>query len=177
MHVLLAILSGLAAVFWALWRLDREGFDFAALNPFLWKRRAHWRQQYEADPLFLLSAPLEVASVLMLAIAREKGEISLEEIYQIKAMMVSKLGRTPQQADELFRASSHLLRQHDSIRGKVADILSPCRNAFTAMHVDTIDGLLTAIVAIAGPASREQAAIMDEFRSFFRPQSSEDAWS
>jgi len=168
MHILLALLSGLGGVIWAIYYLDRTGFDFASLNPFLWMRRAHWKRQYEKDPLFSLNSPLEVACVLLLGVAKEAGEITSDERAAIKALMMSELKRPQREADDLYQASAFLLRDHESIVGKVGRIVEDSRSRFTPEQVDSIESLLESVARTGRAPTERQLAVIDEFREEFR---------
>lgn len=176
MHIVLAVLSGLAAVFWVIYRLDREGFDFASLNPFLWKRRANWKQKLERDAIYLLETPLEVASLLMVAIAKETGEISMEEKLVIKGLMVSDLKRSQEESEKYFSVSSHFLQKHETIVGKVAKIIEPVKDQFTTEQTSSIDELLTSIASVAGCPSAPQQAVLSEFREAVGGKPKQESW-
>jgi hypothetical protein len=175
--MILAILTGLGGVLWALYYLNRDGFDFAALNPFLWKRRAHWKQQYGKLPIFCLTAPIDVAAVLLLAVAKETGEISLEEKNTIKDLMISELKRSRKEADELFVLATHLLNEHGSIIGKVGDILQGCKATFSPEQIQSLGDLLTTVAHVAGDPSERQQTILSEFAGAFHAPSSSDNWA
>jgi len=60
-------------------RLEGAGVDLASLNPFLWYQRHKWNRRFHANPIYALETQLEAVGLLTTAIAKTKGDMSLEE--------------------------------------------------------------------------------------------------
>ena len=73
MHILIAFLGSLVTVFYL---LDRLGIDIGGFNPFHWHRKRKWTKQYNADPIYSVEDPMQVASLLILGVAKLDGVIS-----------------------------------------------------------------------------------------------------
>ena len=79
MHIIIAILTAVVGVIWALYRLQNSGVDLNSFNPFYWLRRRAWEAKLGTKPLHRLEKPLEVAAVLVVAALKTEGEISREQ--------------------------------------------------------------------------------------------------
>ena len=105
MHIVLAVLSSVAGLIWALVALQRSGFGPSAINPFLWLRRLRWRKQYSIPPLYRLDEPMDVAAVLILDMAKCEGEISAEQKRAIQAIFGTSFKLNSDMASDLLLAS------------------------------------------------------------------------
>src|SRR5262245_60464009 len=79
MPIVLGLLTSIVTILWILYRLAEMGVTLGGLNPWAWRRRRAWRKQYEADPLFTLTEPLEVTALLAAATAKADGDMSAAE--------------------------------------------------------------------------------------------------
>ena len=110
MHIVITLITALGGLFWAMYYLQRSGFDFNSLNPFLWHRRAQWQNKYNTKPIYNLSEPLDVAVLLLLGIAKCEGEISAEQKQQLLKILENEFHLSGDQASDQLLASSHLLK-------------------------------------------------------------------
>lgn len=46
MHILIAFLTTVAGLIWALYRLQNSGVNLNAFNPFYWMHRRKWQKKY-----------------------------------------------------------------------------------------------------------------------------------
>ena len=74
MHILIAFLTALASVLYA---MDRLGVDIGWLNPWAWRRRRRWMKQLHTNPAFNLDSPLEAMALLLLATAKIEGVLEI----------------------------------------------------------------------------------------------------
>ena len=79
MPYLLGLLGMIVTIVVLLNRLADAGIDLGGLNPFLLRRRRAWRQKFEANPIFSLEEPMEVAAVLAVGVAKADGDMSAEQ--------------------------------------------------------------------------------------------------
>ena len=47
MHILIAAITAIGGLIWALYRLQNSGFDLNAFNPFYWARRREWEKKLD----------------------------------------------------------------------------------------------------------------------------------
>lgn len=176
MHILIGVLTALAGLIWGLYRLQNAGLDLNAFNPFLWHRRRQWEKKAGVPAIYTLERPVDVAGLLLLGIARETGEISLEEKNRIRDLMVSVLKRTPNEARDLFAASSYLLRDYPSINGKVAGIIERSAKSFDPDQVESMRNLMLQVAGIDGGPSDAQLEIIAQFDQALRSTGESGAW-
>ncbi len=79
MHIVLGALAIIVTVLILLNRLADAGIDRGGFNPFPWRRRHTWRSKLDANPLFLLEDPKEIAALLAVGVAKIDGDMSSEE--------------------------------------------------------------------------------------------------
>lgn len=86
MHIIIATISAIAGLLWALNHLQNSGVALNSFNPFLWARRRKWAKQLGAKPMYGLTDSMEAAALLVVAVAKEHGDITRDtksESFQI----------------------------------------------------------------------------------------------
>jgi hypothetical protein len=166
-----AVLSAIPAIVWALVVLQRSGFDLNALNPFLWKRRRDWQAKRAARPIFALEEPIDVACVLLVAVAREGSELITEDRERLVGIFTQELKLDERKAREELKLAEYMLREGPSIVGEVGKIVAPCRGKFNQTQVDSLKSLLPTVTGSSRPLTPRQSAIVAEFDAAFRRDS------
>lgn len=166
-----AVLSLAPALIWALVALHRSGVDLNSLNPFLWKRRRDWQAKRTARAIFLLEEPIEVACVLLVAVAREGSELITEDRERLVGIFVQELKLDERKAREQLRLAEYMLRDGPSILGEVGKIVRPCRDKFNQVQADSLKALLPTVTGSSHPLTPRQKAIVAEFEAVFRKDS------
>ena len=165
MHIAIAFISSVVALLWALYRLEEMGISLGGLNPFHWRRRRAWRKKYEADPIYALEDPMEVAAAVVVAIARLDGVISASQ----KAAALSEFSKAfsldSKAALQLFGSVSHVLGQPQVIDKQIAGLLERHRNLFTAEQIESLLAMMSAVASADGALSAEQTQFLGEFRN------------
>jgi hypothetical protein len=138
----LAILTAIAGIIWALYRLHSSGVDLNAFNPFYWFRRRKWQNQINTKPIHLIENPMEAAALLLVATAKLDGEITREQKRFVIQLFVTEFSITETVANELYATSSYLLKDVDKITPEVRLILEPCKAAFKPNHIATLIEML-----------------------------------
>ena len=85
------------------------GIDLGGLNPWAWRRRRNWRQKFEANPIYSIASPMELAALLVAATAKADGDMSLEEKQTILGLFEREFHLSERDAASLLTASTHLL--------------------------------------------------------------------
>ena len=105
MHIVIAVITALAGLIWALNALQRGGFDFNSLNPFLAYRRWQWRSTYGGKAIYKLERPMDVAAVLLLGVAKADGEITSDQKRLLLEMFQSEFNISRDEESDLLLAS------------------------------------------------------------------------
>ena len=169
MHYVIALITAVAGLLFALNRLQSAGLDLNAFNPFLWYRRAQWRKKYASKPLYGLQHPMDVAASLMLATAKCEGEISSVQKRHILAMYKGEFHIPQEEATALFVASSFLLKDELSIVDQLDNVLARSRGRFTPEQVDSTLQLMERVARIDGPENREQLRLIERTSELLHP--------
>ena len=130
MHIVVGVLVALGSVLWALNRLQANGLDLNAFNPFTWFRRHKWKQKQGKKALHLIESPMEVASVLLVGIVALEGAITIEQRDYIFSVFTDEFGVPNEAAGELYASASYLIKDELGLAGQIRTILAPSRSKF-----------------------------------------------
>jgi uncharacterized tellurite resistance protein B-like protein len=177
--MIIAVLTALAGLIWALTALQRSGFDLNSLNPFLAWRRWQWRQSYGNKPLYKLDRPIDAAAVLVLGIAKAEGEVSSEQKKTLQALFQEEFGISREEASQLLLASSHLIRDELSLVERLDKILEPSVTKFEREAADSLIGMMRRIASLESDMNAEQQRLLEATERYFagRFQQSRSRWA
>ncbi|MDX1527789.1 MAG: TerB family tellurite resistance protein [Gammaproteobacteria bacterium] len=162
MHYVIAFITALAGLLWALNSLQRSGVDLNAFNPFVWWRRRQLANFYGANPLHVLDNPMEVAALLMLATAKFDGEVSREEKHFLLKTFEEEFHVSAHEASSLLSQASYLLRDETDITAQLEKILERSRSAFTDEQVESTVDLMQRTASLEGPPGDGKLALIGE---------------
>jgi hypothetical protein len=167
--MVIAIITALTALVWALYRLHNSGFDLGALNPFHLLRRLKWQNQMNTKPIYSIENPMEAAALLLIATAKLDGEITREQRHFIIQLFITEFSLTENMANELYAASSYLLKDATNIIPEVRLILEPCKTAFKPNHIATLLEMLDKIAGSENSPTVAQSELIVEVRKHLAP--------
>src|SRR5262245_24195008 len=113
--MIIAAITALAGLIWALTALRNSGFSFSSLNPFLAVRRWRWSRDFGAKPIFKIDRPMDAAAVLLVAIAKADGVMSTEQKQTLLSLFEQRFELSKNDASQLLAATIYLLRDELSI--------------------------------------------------------------
>lgn len=175
MPYLLGLLGVIVAVLVLLSRLADAGIDLGGLNPFAWRRRRAWRQKFEANPLFGLDKPMDVAAVLAVGVAKADGDMSTEQKQALLAAFRQTFDVDPRAAEDLLSSSAHLVGDGRILRDQVHDVVAGSREQFTDSQIESTLSLLEEIAAVEG-ASDRQRELISRVEDFLRERPAAQTW-
>jgi len=167
--MVIAILTALTAFIWALYRLHTSGFDLNAFNPFHLLRRLKWQNQINNRPIYSIENPMEAAALLLVATAKLDGEITREQRNFILQLFITEFDVTEIAANELYAASSYLLKDINNIIPEVSLILEPCKAVFKPNHITTLLEMLEKVAASENSPTVAQSELIVEVRKHLAP--------
>jgi len=167
MHIVLAFLSSVAGLIWAVSTLQRSGFHPDMFNPFLWLRRSRWRKQYSIPPLYRLEEPMDVAAVLILGTAKCEGEISAEQKRAIQAIFEQYFKLDGDAAADLLLASAHLIRDEIYLVDNLDRIIDCSSRQFTPEQATSLLSLITRVGTLESPLNEEQRKLITATEKYF----------
>jgi uncharacterized tellurite resistance protein B-like protein len=163
-HIIIAFLTALGAIIWALYRLQDAGVKLNAFNPFYWLRRRRWQNQVNTKPLHRLDKPLDAAAVLVTAAVKTEGEISREQKQEVIGLFEHEFNLEHNAAAELFAASAHLLHDANDIVAEVRPILATSKEHFNSEQVSSLLVLIKQACCLDGALSRVQSELIEAVR-------------
>ncbi|MDY6946619.1 MAG: TerB family tellurite resistance protein [Pseudomonadota bacterium] len=167
MHIVIAAITALAGLLWAINSLQRSGFHLSSLNPFLAYRRWQWSRTYGSKPIYRLERPMDVAAVLLLGIAKADGAITSDQKRELQAMFQSEFEISRDAAAELLLASSHLIRDELYIVDHLDKILASSGPQFEPAAVQSLLAMMRRLAALDGAINGEQQKLIAATERYF----------
>jgi len=167
MHIVIAVITAVGGLFWALTALRNSGFQFSSLNPFLAIRRWRWSTDYGAKPLYKLDRPMDAAAVLLVAMAKADGIMSAEQKRELLALFGRRFEISTSDASQLLAATTHLLRNELSIVTQVPRIMERSAARFEAHQVAELLSMMRTIAVMDGSINTEQQQLLDVTEQYF----------
>lgn len=161
MHIILGILGSIITILWLLHRLAEMGVTLGGLNPFLWHRRRKWRKHHDANPIFKINSPLEATALVLAAIAKADGDMSLEEKNELLAIFEKEFHLSAEDAKSLLISSTHLLGKGDEVRDNTGAVFKPSLESFTEEQANSAIELFNRIASFAEPPSDAQQKLVN----------------
>lgn len=158
MHIIIAFLTALASVLYA---LDRLGIDLGWFNPWSWKRRRQWQKKYHANPAFCLTEPMDALALLLVATVKIDGDLSTEEKNELLSIFGEVFQQSAEQSSALLRSSVYLLGSGEEVFNRPAEVLSPSLEKFSAAQKHSSIELLKRVAAVGGLPSKSQETLIN----------------
>ena len=167
MHIIIAVITALGGLIWALNALQRGGFDFSSLNPFLAYRRWHWRRTYGGKAIYQLERPMDVAALLLLGIAKADGEITSDQKKLLLEMFQAEFRISRDEASDLLLASSHLLRDVIYLVDHLDKVLERSAERFEPEVAASLLSMMRRVAVLDGSVNSEQQKLIDATERYF----------
>lgn len=178
MHILIGLLTAIAGLVWALYRLQNSGVDLNAFNPFYWARRRQWQKKLGTKPIHCLDNAMDAAALLLVAMAKLDGDITRESKTEIIALFESRFGLSNQEAVECFASSAYLLRDEINLIGEIKNILAPCSATMSSSQKQSLIDMLDVVGNYDGVLSVDQSAFKAEVAKVLSPgQAAAQQWT
>jgi uncharacterized tellurite resistance protein B-like protein len=165
--MIIAIITALAGLIWALTALRNTGFQFSSLNPFLAIRRWRWSRDFGAKPIFKLTRPMDAAAVVLVAIAKADGVMSSEQKQTLLTMFQHRFEMSANEASDMLTSTIYLLRDELSIAEDVDKIFERSAARFEPQQVGELMGMMRQLASMDGSINAEQARILAATETFF----------
>jgi uncharacterized tellurite resistance protein B-like protein len=167
MHIVIAAITAVAGLLWALNSLQRSGFDVNSLNPFLVYRRWQWRRTYGGRPIYKLDRPMDAAAVLLLGVAKADGDITSDQKKELRGMFQSEFGISRDEASDLLLASAHLIRDEIYLVDHLDKILERSAPKFEVEAVTALLRMMRRMAALDGAMNSEQEKLINATDRYF----------
>ena len=171
MHIVLALLGTIVTILVLLNRLADAGIDLGGLNPYLWRKRRKWRQQYEGNPLYQIESPLDATAVLMVAVAKADGDLTREDKNLLLQIFEQEFHLPKKDAAGLLISSVHVLGDGVELRGNVSKFLTPSKDPFSTEQASSAVKLVTRMAGAEGKRHPNADELLSEVERHlsFRP--------
>lgn len=165
--MIIAAITALAGLLWALSSLQRSGFHLSSLNPFLAYRRWQWTRTHGGRALYKLDRPMDVAAVLLLGVAKADGEITSDQKKELLAMFQGEFGISRDEASDLLLASSHLIRDEIYLVDNLDKVLARSAQQFEPEAIASLVAMMRKVAVLDGSINAEQQKLIDATEAFF----------
>ena len=160
MHIIIAVITAIAGLLWALNSLQRSGFDLNSLNPFYWARRRQWEQK-QVNPLYAIETPRELAAVLMFAVQRQAGDPTQEQKEFLLALYRDELKFSDKERNEMYQLASHLLSTDPNYAHKVSELIAPSRSSMSESQRQSIPDLVSRVASHNNAPNSDQTKFVE----------------
>ncbi len=175
MHIVIAFLGSLVTVFYL---LDRLGIDIGGFNPFHWRRKRAWSNQYHGDPINSVEDPLHVAALLILGAAKLDGIVSAEQKRVALERFEAVFSLDAKEVSELVGSAIHLLGAPQVIDAQLQGLADKNKNCFTQDQADSMLQLMVEVVSADGEVTASQSEFIENMRTHFvPPQQNQGTWN
>lgn len=134
-HIVIGLITALGGLVWALYRLQSAGVDLNGFNPFAWMRRRKWEKKLGTKPMHALTSSMQAAGLLIVAVAKEHGDVTRESKLEILVMFEKEFGLSRSKALEMYSSSMYLLQGALNMAAEVKDIVEPSQSEFTEENI------------------------------------------
>lgn len=176
MHILITIITAVAGLVWALYRLQNSGVNLNAFNPFYWLRRRAWEKKLTTKPYHVFDRPLEAAALLIVGVAKAEGDLSREMKADILAIFTGTFQLNEAQATQLLASNVYFLKEIDALENEVASILKPVHAQFSEEQKTSLLELLQQTASCEGAINSQQQAVIASVKKAFGGRAPEATW-
>jgi hypothetical protein len=169
MHILLGLVGSIVTILVILHRLADLGIGLGGLNPFLWRRRRSWRQKFEANPIFALEDPREIAAVLLTGVAKIDGDLSAGEKRALLDEFEHTFSMNPKMASELLASTVYLLGNLEVLHGQPDELFERYRERLAPEQITSLLEITERIAALNGGPTPNQSALVTAVRRALAP--------
>jgi uncharacterized tellurite resistance protein B-like protein len=162
MHFILGILGTAITILVLINRLRQTGIDFGWLNPFSWARRRRFRKEYEMHPAYKLESPMDVAALLMVAVAKSDDDMTKGQKDKILSLFVDEFMLNDAKSIELLGSSVHIFGRGDDVLDNPSRVLSRTMDRFTTTQVISVLSMLKQVANVEGEPSNSQQKLINK---------------
>ncbi len=178
MHFILGLLGTIVTVLVLLSRLADAGISLGGLNPFLWKRRRNWRNQYSANPIFHVESPMEASALLLTAAAKIDGDIRREQKDFLLDVFKNEFHRSEKEAAGLLTSSTYLLGDGQAIQNSLKKVMEPSSSEFSQSQAESTVSLLQRLCELDPSPSELRGAFSEQVQTLLaEPFKKQESWS
>ena len=164
MHIIIAVITAIAGLLWALNSLHRSGFDLNSLNPFYWARRRQWEQK-QVNPLYAIETPRELAAVLMFAVQRQAGDPTQEQKEFLLGLYRDELNFSEKDCGEMYQLASHLLTTDPNYAHKVRELVAPSLAKMSEIQRQSIPDLVSSVAEHENTPNADQIKFIEAIKN------------
>lgn len=175
MHIIIGFLGSLVTIFYL---LDRLGVDIGGLNPFYWYRRHAFAKKFGADPVFSIEDPLQIASLLVIGVAKLDGDLTAEQKHIAQGQFEASFSMDSQASSELFGSAAHLLAAPQLLETQLQKLASKNKDRFSRDQAESMLEMMARVAAAGGKPSEKQSRFIESVRSQLSIEAApEGTWS
>lgn len=167
MHIIIALAGAIITILILLNRLGAAGITLDSFNPFAWYRKHKWLNRYHTKPMFTIDDPQKVAALLIVAVAKADGLISIEEKNIILEIFEKDFGHGKQEASGLFTSSAFFLKDEIDFVSNLSKVLELSVRDFSQNQIKFTIECMQKIASMSSENSTEKDKIINQFSKYF----------
>ncbi len=166
MHIIIAAISAIAGLVWALNSLQRSGVNLNSFNPFYWLRRRRWSEQI-VNPLYAIESPRELTAVLAFGVLKLAGDPTVEQKRKLLKLFVDELRYSEKEAGEMYIVASHLIGTDPNYEVHADTIMKTALPSYSDEQKQLTLNLIRTISASFDAATAAQSKFVDAIEAVF----------
>jgi len=144
-------------------------FNIGKSSSSLWTRRNQWQQQASQIPVRNLSTSFELATVLILGMAKLSGEITREMKEDIVKIYQDTFHLSENQAQSAYTTASFLLKDEVNLQYTVKGIIRGTKEQFTKDQIEFLLDIIARVSQFEGKANEYQLDYFDVLSKELKP--------
>lgn len=176
MHILIGLLTVITGLVWALNSLQNAGVNLNAFNPLTWLRRRQWEKRLGTKPMHALTRSMDAAALLVVAVAKEHGDITRETKREILSLFEQEFGVKRKQSIEMYSSSIYMLKDVLNMAGEVRLVLQPSKRSFEPSHVTKLLCMLNKVASLEETTTSQKDIIQAVEQAFNDSEGVPDNW-
>lgn len=162
MHLVIGAIVVLGTLFYVISRmLDAAGDAKSAARRFSWSRRVN------KSAIDLVDTPKQVAAILLVQIAKYKGDVSAEQKAAIFNEMRSAEFGPEKEREELFAFARLVINDVGDAANVLTKLTRPLRSSLTPHEIRDLIDMMSRVAAVDGAVNDPQTALIQSVRRAF----------
>ena len=175
MHIIIAAITAIAGLIWALNSLQRSGFDLNSLNPFYWIRRKRWEEK-QINPLYSVETPREMAALLMFGVLKQAGDPTAEQKKNLLDLYENELKFGPKESNEMYSLASYLINTDPNYTHKVPQLMAPALQDITEHQLSSTYELVERVATFSNTPNAAQADFLKAISETVEKRKAKSSW-
>ena len=156
----LLVLSGTLITLFMLKRLlSSYGLSLFSLNPLVKRRQRHHTSDENAEAIFRLTNPLEIAALYIYAVARADGDLNNDQKNNLLELFQSGFQLSINNARNLLATTANIYSDGVAFNANPKRVLEKAYSQFSSMQIAALEEMLVSVCNYDEPVSKNKQTL------------------